>query len=225
MFAPTDDAFKALPAGVLDALLKPENKDVLASILKYHVVSGAVASSAVTTGDVASVEGSMLALVADAGKVTVNGANVITADVAASNGVVHVIDQVLVPKSVDVSKLVGAPVVTNAAGDAVSEDLTIYFASGSAVINAEGKAKIAKAVEALKTKGAGTVAATGHADTNGNPASNKALSELRAKNVVDAIAAGLGADASKFTLSSNAKGDSEPVENLAKSRRVTVVIS
>lgn len=224
VFAPTDDAFKALPAGVLDALLKPENKDVLASILKYHVVSGAVASSAVTTGDVTSVEGSALALVADAGKVTVNGANVVTPDVAASNGVVHIIDQVLVPKSVDVTKLVGAA-VTNAAGDAVSEDLTIYFASGSAVIDGAGQAKIAKAVETLKAKGSGAVAATGHADTNGNPAANKALSELRAKNVVDAITAGLGADASKFTFSSDAKGDTEPVENLAKSRRVTVAIS
>jgi uncharacterized surface protein with fasciclin (FAS1) repeats len=219
LFAPTDDAFKALPAGVLDALMKPANKDVLASILKYHLVSGAVPAAKVVTGDVPSVEGTPLSLVADGGKVTVNGANVITADVASTNGVVHVIDQVLVPKSVDVTKLV------NAAGDAVSEDLTIYFASGSAVINAEGQAKIAKAVETLKAKGSGAVAAVGHADTNGDPAKNLALSQARAKNVVDAITSGLGADASKFTFSSDAKGDTEPMENLSKSRRVTVEVS
>ena len=225
IFAPTDDAFNALPAGVLDALLKPENKETLATILKYHVVSGAVAAADVKTGDVPTVEGSTLAVVADAGKVTVNGANVLTADVAASNGVIHVIDQVLVPKSVDISKLVGAAApVTNAAGDAVSEDLTVYFATGSAVINAEGQAKIAKAVADLKTKGSGTVAAIGHADKQGNAARNLQLSKQRAANVVAALTTGLGADASKFTITSDAKGDTEQLADLATSRRVTIEI-
>ncbi len=227
VFAPTDDAFKALPPGVLEALLKPENKETLAAILKYHLISGAVPAASVTTGDVPSVEGSTLALVAADGKVTVNGANVITADVAASNGIVHIIDQVLVPKSVDVTKLLAAATapVVNAAGDAVSEDLTVYFATSSSVINAEGQGKIAKAVAALTAKGSGTVVATGHADTRGNAASNLTLSEARAKAVADAITAGLGADASKFTVTSNAKGAEEPSVNLAKSRRVTVAIS
>ena len=226
LFAPTDDAFSALPAGVLDSLLKPENKDTLAAILKYHVVSGAVASSAITTGDVPTVEGSTLAVVADAGKVTVNGANVITPDVAATNGVIHVIDQVLVPTTVDLSKLgAAAPApVTNAAGDAVSEDLTIYFATGSAFIDAEGQAKIAKAVADLKPKGSGTIAAIGHADKQGNAARNLQLSKSRAANVVTALKAGLGADASKFTITSDAKGDSEQLADLAKSRRVTIEI-
>ncbi len=226
VFAPTDDAFNALPAGVLDALLKPENKDTLATILKYHVVSGAVASADVKTGDVPTVEGSALAVMADAGKITVNGANVITPDVTATNGVIHVIDQVLVPKSVDVTKLVSAPAapVTNAAGDAVSEDLTIYFATGSAAINAEGQAKIVKAVADLKTKGSGTIAAVGHADKQGNAARNLQLSKSCAANVVAALKAGLGADASKFTITSGAKGDSEQLADLAKSRRVTIEI-
>ena len=105
VFAPTDEAFAALPAGLLDALLLPENIEVLQAILTYHVVGAEVLAADVETGDVATVETSTIALaVTDAG-VTVNGANVVTADVLASNGVIHVIDQVLVPESVDVDAL------------------------------------------------------------------------------------------------------------------------
>jgi uncharacterized surface protein with fasciclin (FAS1) repeats len=105
VFAPTDDAFAALPAGVLDALLLPENKALLAQILTYHVVSGKVMAADVTDGDVATVEGQNVTLSTASG-VTVNGANVVTADVAASNGVIHAIDAVILPPGVDVSKFV-----------------------------------------------------------------------------------------------------------------------
>ena len=105
VFAPTDDAFAALPAGILDKLLQPENVEVLAAILTYHVVSGAVYSADIMDGDVATVEGSTVALVVSDTGVTVNGANVTTADIAASNGVIHVIDQVIIPPTVDVSSL------------------------------------------------------------------------------------------------------------------------
>jgi uncharacterized surface protein with fasciclin (FAS1) repeats len=105
VFAPTDDAFAALPAGVLDALLLPENKALLAQILTYHVVSGKVMAADVTDGDVATVEGQSVTLSTASG-VTVNGANVVTADVAASNGVIHAIDAVILPPGVDVSKFV-----------------------------------------------------------------------------------------------------------------------
>jgi uncharacterized surface protein with fasciclin (FAS1) repeats len=104
VFAPTDEAFAALPEGVLDALLLPENQDVLVKILTYHVVSGAVTSDMVTPGDVATVEGQTIALDTADG-VTVNGANVIAADVLASNGVIHVIDAVILPPDVDPSAL------------------------------------------------------------------------------------------------------------------------
>ncbi len=218
VFAPTDDAFKALPKGVLDSLLKPQNKNLLAKVLSYHVVGGAVKAADVVTGDAASVEGSALKLASNGGVVTVNGATVLTGDVAASNGVVHIIDKVLVPSSVQLSQLV------NSAGDATSEDLTVYFASGSSVIDADGTAKVAKAVEILKALGTGPVAMVGHADTNGDPVKNQALSTERAKNVAAAITAGLGADASKFTMTTDAKGDSDPVGDLAKSRRVTIEI-
>ena len=106
VFAPTDEAFAALPEGVLDALLLlPENSDTLTEILTYHVVSGEVMAADVVTGPATALNEDDLALVSEAGVVTVNGVEVSTADVAASNGVIHVIDSVLVPESVDVSAL------------------------------------------------------------------------------------------------------------------------
>ena len=104
VFAPTNEAFAALPAGVLDALLLPENKDALVKILTYHVVPGTVLAADITDGDVATVEGQNVTL-STADGVTVNGATVITADVLADNGVIHVIDAVLVPADVDVAAL------------------------------------------------------------------------------------------------------------------------
>jgi uncharacterized surface protein with fasciclin (FAS1) repeats len=104
VFAPTDEAFEALPEGLLDALLLPENKDALTSILTYHVVSGEVMAADVTAGDVETVESSTIAITTDGG-VKVNEANVIATDVDASNGVIHVIDAVLVPPTVDVESL------------------------------------------------------------------------------------------------------------------------
>ncbi len=104
VFAPTDEAFAALPAGVLDALLLPENKALLAQILTYHVVSGMVMAADITDGDVATVEGSNVMLVTTSG-VKVNDANVVSADVPASNGVIHAIDAVILPPGVDVAAL------------------------------------------------------------------------------------------------------------------------
>lgn len=106
VFAPTDEAFAALPAGILDALLLPENKDVLAQILTYHVVSGKVMAADVAAGDVPTVEGSAITVTVDGGKVMLNGSvNVVATDVAASNGVIHVIDAVLLPPGLDLSSL------------------------------------------------------------------------------------------------------------------------
>ena len=104
VFAPTDDAFAALPAGLLEKLLLPENVAVLTAILTYHVVSGKVMSTDVMAGDVPSVEGSPITLGTTDG-VQVNDATVISADIETSNGVIHVIDKVLVPSTVDLSSL------------------------------------------------------------------------------------------------------------------------
>ncbi len=105
VFAPTNAAFEALPEGTLDALLKPENKEVLTQILTYHVVEGEVMSTDIQPGKVPTVEGEDLTIKVDGSTVTVNGATVEAADVEASNGVIHVIDEVLVPPNVDVSSL------------------------------------------------------------------------------------------------------------------------
>ncbi|HPE12691.1 MAG: fasciclin domain-containing protein [Actinobacteria bacterium] len=105
VFAPTDAAFEALPEGLVDALLLPENKEVLTQILTYHVVAGEVMSTDIQPGDVATVEGEDITITTEDGGVQVNGATVSTADVEASNGVIHVIDEVLVPPNVDVNAL------------------------------------------------------------------------------------------------------------------------
>jgi uncharacterized surface protein with fasciclin (FAS1) repeats len=105
VFAPTNAAFAALPAGVLDKLVKPENKAALTSILTYHVVADAAVKAAdVKAGDVKTVNGESLTL-GTTGGVTVNTAKVVTPDVVASNGVVHVIDAVLLPKGFDPATL------------------------------------------------------------------------------------------------------------------------
>ena len=97
VFAPTDAAFAALPKGTVEELLKPENKAKLTKILTFHVGPGAVVSSSLKSGDVTSVEKSPLKVVVSGSKVTVGGANVVKADIKASNGVIHVIDKVLLP--------------------------------------------------------------------------------------------------------------------------------
>jgi len=104
VFAPTNAAFDALPEGLLEKLLLPENIAVLTAILTYHVVPGMVMSTDVTAGDVATVEGSTIAITTDMG-VMVNGATVVEVDLTASNGVIHVIDAVIVPPTVDLSTL------------------------------------------------------------------------------------------------------------------------
>lgn len=106
VFAPTNEAFEDLPAGLVDALLLPENKEVLTQILTYHVVEGEVMSTDVQPGKVPTVEGSDLTIkVQKDGDVKVNDADVEAVDVVASNGVIHVIDEVLVPPNVDVNAL------------------------------------------------------------------------------------------------------------------------
>jgi uncharacterized surface protein with fasciclin (FAS1) repeats len=99
VFAPTDEAFAKLPKGTVEDLLKPENKDKLAKILTYHVVPGKVMAADIKgkKTNVKTVEGGELAVDATSG-VKINDATVVTADVDASNGVIHIIDTVVMPK-------------------------------------------------------------------------------------------------------------------------------
>jgi uncharacterized surface protein with fasciclin (FAS1) repeats len=98
VFAPTDEAFAKLPKGTVEDLLKPENKAKLVAILTYHVVAGKVMAADVKTMKAKTVNGQSLNLKVAAGAVTVNNAKVVMTDVAASNGVIHVIDTVVLPK-------------------------------------------------------------------------------------------------------------------------------
>lgn len=104
VFAPSNAAFAALPAGVLEALLLPENKDTLVKILTYHVLPGNVKAADVRDGEVASLQGGTVKLGTMNG-VTVNDANVVNPDSTSNNGVVHIIDAVILPSDVDLSLL------------------------------------------------------------------------------------------------------------------------
>ena len=96
VFAPTDEAFAKIPKAKLDALLK--DKDALSKVLTYHVVPGKVMASDVKPGNVKTVQGSSIKVTAADGKVKVDNANVVKTDVSADNGVIHVIDTVIMPK-------------------------------------------------------------------------------------------------------------------------------
>ena len=103
VFAPTDEAFAKLPAGTVENLLKPENKDTLVAILTYHVVPGKVkAEQAVKLDTAATLNGQLIDINASNGKVMIDGATVVATDVMASNGVIHVIDSVIMPEMRDI---------------------------------------------------------------------------------------------------------------------------
>ena len=99
VFAPTNAAFAALPAGTVEGLLKPEKKAALTNILTYHVVAGSVKAADLKDGQkVKTLQGEELTVSIKEGKVKINGANVTAADLTCGNGVVHVVDAVLMPK-------------------------------------------------------------------------------------------------------------------------------
>ena len=125
VFAPTDAAFAKLPAGTLENLLKPENKAALIDVLTYHVVSGKVAAAdVVKLSHATTVEKQDVAIVVSGAKVTVNDATVTTTDIAAANGIIHVIDTVLLPPSKDiVDTAVGAASFTKLAVALTAADL------------------------------------------------------------------------------------------------------
>lgn len=98
VFAPTDAAFAALPEGTVETLLKPENKEMLVAILTYHVVAGKVMAADVASGEVPTVNGQTATVEVSETGVTIEGANVVMTDIVTSNGVIHVIDAVILPE-------------------------------------------------------------------------------------------------------------------------------
>lgn len=101
VFGPTDEAFGKLPSGALEKLLLPENKEKLRTLITYHVIPGQVLSSALKDGDVKTLSGDKVEIDVDGKKIEVDDAKVVNSDVVATNGVFHVLDKVLVPKSLD----------------------------------------------------------------------------------------------------------------------------
>jgi uncharacterized surface protein with fasciclin (FAS1) repeats len=101
IFGPTDEAFGKLPSGVLTKLLLPENKEKLRTLLLYHVVAGRVLAADMTSSEIKTVNGEKLKIDVTNGKITVDGGRIYSADVTATNGVMHSIGTVLIPKSLD----------------------------------------------------------------------------------------------------------------------------
>jgi transforming growth factor-beta-induced protein len=145
VFAPTDEAFAKLPAGTVESLLKPENKAKLAGILKYHVVTGRVYSEDAVQAKVATtLQGSTIAITLQDGKARVNDANLVATDIDASNGVIHVIDSVMLPPeskkvtAVEASQLIlgaiaqGAPTYNAGHHEACAQ---LYMTTASSLVS------------------------------------------------------------------------------------------
>jgi uncharacterized surface protein with fasciclin (FAS1) repeats len=208
VFAPTNDAFAAVPAPVLTEL--GNNPDVLSRVLTYHVLPSAVTSDAITSGTFETVNGLPVTITVADGTVTIDELAVVTTpDVAASNGVVHVIDQVLVPADVDLTR--------------INEDYRVFFDTGSEAIRADQEETIVRAATAISRLPANTVVdVIGHADTTGNAAANQALSERRAAAVVAALEAQPILGRATITFTTAARGSTEPEADLTQSRRVSI---
>ena len=179
VFAPTDEAFAKLPAGTLEMLLKPENKAKLAAILTYHVVPGTVkAADVVKLTNAGTVQGQRVDIVAKAGTVTVDGAKVVKTDIACSNGVIHVIDTVILP---------------------VDKNIVEVAASNGSFNTLVAAVKAAGLVETLSGKGPFTVLAptdaafaklpAGTLENLLKPENKKALVEILSYHVVPGVAA------------------------------------
>jgi uncharacterized surface protein with fasciclin (FAS1) repeats len=179
VFAPTDEAFAKLPAGTLEMLLKPENKAKLASILTYHVVPGKVmAADVVKLTNAGTVQGQRVDISAKGGTVTVDGAKVVTTDIACSNGVIHVIDSVILPND---------------------KNIVEVAASNGSFNTLVAAVKAAGLVETLSGKGPFTVLAptdaafaklpAGTLENLLKPENRKALVEILTYHVVPGVAA------------------------------------
>ena len=162
LFAPTNEAFNALPKETLDALLKPENRDLLRKVLTYHVVSGDLMAKDLKSGKVPTVAGSTVAVEVQGAKVNVNNASVVKADIDAKNGVIHVIDRVLLPP--DFALATPAKAKSTQAGTIVE-----VAASNPAVSTLVTAVKAAGLVETLSGKGPFTVFAPTNAAFNALP--------------------------------------------------------
>ena len=247
VFAPTDDAFGKVDKSVLDALAA--DKEALTKVLSYHVAEGSLAANELASGKLPTLAGSNLTIAVDGTTVRVNEATVTTADVAAKNGVIHVIDRVLLPPDFDPAKLAGgagatttapatttpattattaattttaaAPTTTTAAAPAAPAKFTVFFNTDAIDIRASEQPTIDQAIAAIAARPGAKVSVIGFADPRGDAAVNQQLSEGRAASVKAALSAAVpGA-----TYTVEAKGDTNPSDDLQQSRRVEVTIT
>ena len=200
VFAPTDEAFAALPTGTLEALLK--DPKALGEVLKYHVVSGAVkAADVVKLSEAKSLQGEPIAISVDGGKVMVNGANVVSTDIETSNGVIHVIDAVILPPSMAATeeKMEAKDVVDTAVAAGSFKTLATALTAAGLVdaLKGEGPFTVfAPTDEAFAALPAGTV--------EGLLKDPKALGEILKYHVVAGKV--LAADAAKLTAAETLQG-------------------
>lgn len=160
VFAPTDDAFAKLPEGTIDTLLKPENKEQLQAILLYHVVPGNLpASKVVKLSAAQSKQGEMIPFKVEGDKVMVGGANVVKTDIQCSNGIVHVIDSVILPPSTKEQKDASttATKTSPVAAEAKPKDIVDTAAGADSFKTLVAAVKAAGLVETLKGEGPFTV--------------------------------------------------------------------
>jgi len=166
VFAPTDEAFAKLPPGTVENLLKPENKAMLTDILKNHVFAGRVTlAKALEVREAASLEGSKITFKFEEGRVIVGGAALVKADIAASNGIIHVIDQVLVPLKTETAPLKaselielavhrGVPIFNHGdvAGCAAIYEVTCEALRATGSVPEESRKVLAKALKAARAE-------------------------------------------------------------------------
>lgn len=253
VFAPTDDAFAKVDKSVLDGLAA--DKDALTKVLSYHVAEGSLSAADLASGKLPSLAGSNLTIAVDGKNVRVNDATVTTADLPARNGVIHVIDRVLLPPDLDLAKLGGgagattttgatttsttvdtattattadtattttAATATTAPPAAAPAKFTVFFNTDAIDIRPSEQATIDQAIAAIKARPAGTkVSIVGFADPRGDVAVNQLLSEGRAESVKAALSAAVP----NATYTVEAKGDTNPSDDLQQSRRVEITIS
>lgn len=218
LLAPEDAAFAALPAGAVDALIA--SPEALQRLLGYHLLAGRSGTADLKNGNLASVEGANLRVKIEGTSVTINDANVVSADLVATNGVIHVLGAVLLPPGFE---LPTAPASSLVPTPSVPEELTVYFASGSAAIDADADQKIERAIVTLTTLPDGTsVRIVGHADSSGNAGLNLRLSAQRAEAVLATLRDKLRGK--NLTLSADGRGAAVAGGDPAKSRRVTIEI-
>jgi OOP family OmpA-OmpF porin len=215
VFAPSDAAFGSLPAGSVEVLLATQPK--LFELLGYHVVPGTLLSSDLADGQVlTTATGAELPVTITNGVIAVGDVAISEADIAATNGVVHIVDGVLIPPDYTLPTI----------NEALSLE-PITFETGSAVITADGIAVLQQAVDFLIANPDVRIGIEGHTDSQGGEASNQALSEARADSVRDyLVEQGIAAD----RLETAGFGESNPIasndtaDGRAQNRRIEFVI-